>query len=70
MDELKRMVSGIGLIVLATYLAVFGGVWMRIWESWLAFGLWLGSPLVAVPGAYYFLTVPPDSDGSDAETKP
>ena len=70
MDEFKRTVTGIGLMVLATYLAVFGGVWMTIWEFWWAFGLWLISPLVAVPGAYYLFTLLTDSDRLDAETKP
>ena len=71
MKNLERMVLGIGLLVLATYLAVLGGVMVfaSIFEE-LALVFWLLSPIVAVPGAYYFLTVPPDSDGSDAETKP
>jgi hypothetical protein len=71
MDDLKRMVTGIGLMVLATYLAVFGGVMMfgPLFEE-LGVVLWFISSLFAVPGAYYFLTVLPESDGSDAETKP
>jgi hypothetical protein len=39
-------------------------------EILVAFGLWLVSTLVAVPGADYFFTVPPDSDRLDDETKP
>ena len=71
MKNLERMVLGIGLLVLATYLAVLGGVMVfaSIFEE-LPLVFWLLSPIVAVSGAYYFLTVPPDSDGSDAETKP
>ncbi|HKL27822.1 MAG TPA: hypothetical protein VJ898_01025 [Natrialbaceae archaeon] len=70
MHDLKRMVTGIGLMVLATYLSVFGGVWAILSESAWAFGLWVVSPFVALPGFYYFVTVSPHSDGSDAETKP
>jgi len=71
MHGLERMATGIGLLVLATYLAVLGGVMIfaSIFEE-LALLLWMLSLTVAVSGAYYFLTVPPDSDGSDAETKP
>jgi len=57
-------------MVLATYLSVFGGVWAILSESAWAFGLWVVSPFVALPGFYYFVTVSPHSDGSDAETKP
>lgn len=71
MDELKRMVTGIGLMALATYLAVFGGVAMDgpMVEEF-GFVLWLISPLVALPGLYYFVTVSPRSEGPDANTKP
>lgn len=71
MDDLKRMVTGIGLIVLATCLAVFGvvatfGPLLGV----LGVVLWLRCVLVVLPGFFYFVTTPPGRDWPDAETKP